>query len=158
LGNLYLGGHFNPIPLNGGGPLVSFNDGPALTLGSPFFMSLTSAGKYRYGSSLVGYSNWLSDVAIANDGTAWYAGYQQGALAVGSLLSPDPGQGGLLLRVSSKGTVDKLRSYPYGLFLAVDVDGQGRPVVAGKFRGGVDLGAGTITVGNPSVVVAKLNP
>jgi hypothetical protein len=154
-GNLHVWGDYR-LP-NFPTATLAINDGPALALGLPFFLSYSPAGRYRYGSSLMGYQNAVIDVALANDGTAWYAGMQRGALAIGNLLAPDPGEGGLLFRASPSGAIDLLRTYSGGIFHAVDIDERGRPVVAGKFRGGVDLGAGMITAGNPSTVVAKLN-
>jgi hypothetical protein len=99
----------------------------------------------------------LTDLAITESGAVWYAGSQVGGLVIGNLFAPDPGTGGLLFRTSATAVVDVLRSYGGGYFLAVDADGAGHPVVAGKFRGSVDLGAGPISVGDPSVVVARLN-
>jgi hypothetical protein len=162
-GNLYLAGEYSGLPVGNPPVPFGFNDAPALAIGLPYFISLAPSGNYRYGSSLPGYFlNGLANLAVANDGAAWYAGLQRGALALGGLLTPDPGnggegEGGLLFRTSPTGTVDQLRCYPGGYFLAVDADGQGRPIVGGKFRGGVDFGAGMIPMGNPSTVVAKLN-
>ena len=56
----------------------------------------------------------------------------------------------MLFHVSSAGVVDLLKCYPGGFFYAVDDDGQGHPIVGGKFRGGVDFGSGSIPAGNPS--------
>jgi hypothetical protein len=157
-GNLFFWGNYSPMQLSNPPQPFAIGDGPGLALGYPYLLSFTASGSYRYGSSLVGdmSGTWVLDLAIHNDGTAWYVGGQTGALAIGKLLSPAPG-GGLLFRQSRSGIVDLARSYPGGEFNAVDVDERGRPIVAGKFYGGVDFGAGTIPMGNPSTVVAKLN-